>query len=82
MSEESRPEVTVTVRDNGSYRITGAFRLLDGGGNEIDFPASDREWVSLCRCGHSATKPFCDGTHKSVEFDSIIRLSDLTSDPD
>jgi CDGSH-type Zn-finger protein len=82
MAEEKASEVTITVRDNGSYRITGAFRLLDGEGNEIDFPASDREWVSLCRCGHSPTRPFCDGTHKRVEFDSIIRLTDLTSNAD
>lgn len=82
MADDNVPGVTVTARDNGSYRITGAFRLLDGEGNEIDFPASDRDWVSLCRCGHSATKPFCDGTHRTVEFDSIIRLTDLTSNPD
>lgn len=81
MAEESDPEVTITARDNGSYRITGAFRLMDGDGNEIDFPAG-KEWVSLCRCGHSATKPFCDGTHRTVEFDSIIRLTDLMTDPD
>ncbi len=24
--------------------------------------------VSLCRCGHSANKPYCDGTHKTVGF--------------
>jgi CDGSH iron-sulfur domain-containing protein 3 len=82
MAEENAHQVTITVRDNGSYRITGAFRLLDGDGSEMDFPASDREWVSLCRCGHSSTKPFCDGTHKTVEFDSVIRLSDLISNPD
>lgn len=63
-------EVTVTIRDTGSYRVTGPFRLLDGEGNEIDFPATGKDWVSLCRCGHSATRPFCDGTHRRVEFDS------------
>ena len=82
MAEQAPGEVTITVRDNGSLRVTGPFRLLDGEGNEIDFPASDKGWVSLCRCGHSSTKPFCDSTHRTVEFDSIVRLGDLTSDPD
>ncbi len=40
---------------------------VDADGNEFTLP-TDRDWVSLCRCGHSATKPFCDGTHKRVEF--------------
>lgn len=82
MADDQPSQVTVTIRDNGSYRVTGPFRLLDGDGNEMSFPATGKEWVSLCRCGHSATKPFCDGTHRELEFDSVIRLSDLTSDPD
>jgi CDGSH-type Zn-finger protein len=28
----------------------------------------EREYVSLCRCGHSARKPFCDSSHKRVGF--------------
>ncbi len=82
MADDPPFEVTITTRDNGPYRVTGPFRLLDGAGNEIDFPDTGKEWVSLCRCGHSATKPFCDSTHRTVEFDSVIRLSDLTSNPD
>jgi CDGSH-type Zn-finger protein len=27
-----------------------------------------RNRVTLCRCGQSRNKPFCDGTHKDVEF--------------
>ncbi|HEU4760605.1 MAG TPA: CDGSH iron-sulfur domain-containing protein, partial [Dehalococcoidia bacterium] len=60
-------EVRILVRLNGPYRVYGPFKLVDVDGNEFTLP-SDREWVSLCRCGHSATKPFCDGTHKRIEF--------------
>jgi CDGSH-type Zn-finger protein len=38
-------------------------RLTDHEGTELPLPAGDRP-VALCRCGHSASKPFCDGSHK------------------
>jgi len=31
------------------------------------------EAIALCRCGHSSNKPFCDGTHKTAEFQSVVR---------
>ena len=31
----------------------------------------------LCRCGHSSTKPFCDGTHRKVKFEAIGAELDL-----
>ena len=67
MSGEKR--VTITVKDNGSLRVEGEFTLVDVEGNVIphDGPA-----VSLCRCGHSANKPFCDGSHKE-RFASVVR---------
>lgn len=39
-------------------------KLFDQEGNEIDVP----EVYSLCRCGKSKTKPFCDGTHSKIAF--------------
>ena len=59
--------IKITVRDNGPYVIDGEFQLVDAQGNEI--PAIKR---SLCRCGGSTTKPFCDGTHSKIGFQGAI----------
>jgi CDGSH-type Zn-finger protein len=60
MSEE---KATITVRPNGSLRVTGA-TLIGADGQVI----TNKETYSLCRCGHSSDKPFCDGAHRSCEF--------------
>jgi CDGSH-type Zn-finger protein len=59
--------IKITIRDNGPYVIDGDFQLVDAQGNEI--PAVKR---SLCRCGGSTTKPFCDGTHSKIGFQGAI----------
>lgn len=59
----------ITVNDNGSIKVEGEFTVLDGAGNELE--TKDAAW--LCRCGGSANKPFCDGTHKSNGFQSAVR---------
>ena len=59
--------IKITVRDNGPYVIDGEFQIVDAQGNEI--PAIKR---SLCRCGGSTTKPFCDGTHSKIGFQGAI----------
>jgi len=55
--------IKITIRENGPYVVEGEFQLVDAQGNEI--PAIKR---SLCRCGGSTTKPFCDGTHSRIGF--------------
>jgi len=54
----------ITVRRNGPYRVQGPVVLTDHDGNVIEA----KEAFALCRCGHSKTKPFCDGTHKVIGF--------------
>ena len=69
-------EVTITVKPNGSLRVAGPFRLVDVDGNVFELPEgwdADRE-VTLCRCGQSAIKPFCDSTHKSIDWSPETRV--------
>ena len=59
-------EVTITVRPNGPYKVTGPITVVDAEGREFELPEGTS--VVLCRCGHSSTKPFCDATHKRIGF--------------
>jgi CDGSH-type Zn-finger protein len=59
-------EVKITVRPNGPYRVEGPVKLVDADGNEWDLSAKPA--FSLCRCGGSMNKPFCDGTHSKIGF--------------
>mgnify|MGYP001251090760 FL=1 len=61
-------EVIIQVRDNGSLRVSGPVILLDAEGNRFE----TKEQFSLCRCGMSQNKPFCDGSHKQG-FESAPR---------
>lgn len=65
----------VTVMNNGSLRIEGDFEIVDMEGRP--FGLAGRAKVSLCRCGQSKTKPFCDGTHKTCGFDSTLIAFEL-----
>ena len=50
------------INNNGSIKIEGDFEIVDTKGNA--YGLQGRTVVSLCRCGLSANKPFCDGAHK------------------
>ena len=65
----------ITVRNSGSIRIEGEFTLLDQEGRAFDL--AGRTSISLCRCGQSANKPFCDGAHKDCGFASVIEARAL-----
>ncbi len=72
MEEQAQvPQVTIKVRQNGSYLVEGPVRLVDADGNEYDLKGKQR--FSLCRCGGSTTKPFCDGTHSKIGFQAAER---------
>lgn len=58
--------VKITCRPNGPYVVEGDVELADPTGARVD--TAGRPRVALCRCGSSATKPFCDGAHAKVGF--------------
>ena len=62
-------EVKLTVRANGSIKVEGAVQVFDAEGKEFVLPSTpEKPFFSLCRCGASANKPFCDGAHNRVAF--------------
>ncbi len=65
----------ILVKDNGSIRVEGDFEIVDSQGRV--FGLGGRTVVSLCRCGQSANKPFCDGTHNQCGFQSLIVAREL-----
>lgn len=68
-------ETTVTVRNNGPLRVEGDFKILDANGNA--YGLAGRTTLSLCRCGHSENKPFCDGSHGRQGFQSTCEAKEL-----
>ncbi|MFW6129384.1 MAG: CDGSH iron-sulfur domain-containing protein [Candidatus Aminicenantaceae bacterium] len=57
-------EPTVIISKGGPYEVQGYVELNDPDGNEPE----SKEHYTLCRCGHSKNKPFCDGNHWHVKF--------------
>jgi hypothetical protein len=57
-------EPAVVIVKDGPYEVQGGVVLEDPDGNK---PESN-EHYSLCRCGRSKNKPFCNGRHWDVEF--------------
>jgi CDGSH-type Zn-finger protein len=58
-------EVRIRTLKDGPYEVKGAIQLIDA--NRADFSLKE-DPIYLCRCGHSASKPFCDGSHKRMAF--------------
>ena len=63
MSSEKKPGITPTP--NGPYMVKDLKNLANQKG-----PIETKETIALCRCGGSANKPFCDGTHTTIGFSS------------
>ena len=62
---EGRGEpLEVKASAGGPLLIRGGVRVLDADGNVL----YEGDKAALCRCGGSANKPFCDGTHKTNGF--------------
>jgi CDGSH-type Zn-finger protein len=69
---DAHGDLTIVVRPNGPYQVQGAFTLRGAGGQGI----CHSEGAKLCRCGGSANKPFCDGTHRQIGFRSEENASE------
>jgi CDGSH-type Zn-finger protein len=65
----------IIVRSDGPLRVEGEIDLVDMEGRP--YGLAGRNVISLCRCGHSASKPFCDGSHKSTGFQDRQKARDL-----
>jgi CDGSH-type Zn-finger protein len=69
-------EGKITVRNNGPLKIEGdSITLVDQEGRA--YGLAGRTVISLCRCGQSANKPFCDGAHARTNFASECMASEL-----
>jgi CDGSH-type Zn-finger protein len=67
--------VKIVPKTDGSLRIEGDFEICDPSGKA--FGLAGRTAISLCRCGHSADKPFCDGSHRKENFKSEVQAREL-----
>lgn len=67
-------KVKLIVNNNGSLRIEGEVDIVDPSGKA--YGLGGRDVVTLCRCGLSKNKPFCDGSHKG-NFDHEAKAFDL-----
>ena len=56
----------IKIIPNGPYRVNGPIKITDVSGSEIT--VEEGRAVSLCRCGGSTNKPYCDGTHSRIGF--------------
>ncbi len=76
---EPTASAKVQISRNGPYVVSGNLPLsketigANQGGESVEWERGARyprqTQYALCRCGHSANKPFCDGTHKKIGFD-------------
>jgi CDGSH-type Zn-finger protein len=74
--DRSEELLKITVRNDGPLRLEGeAIALVDEGGKP--WGLAGRTVVSLCRCGESANKPFCDGSHNRSGFRSSCEAAEL-----
>lgn len=72
----------IRINENGSYLVTGGVPLVEmvpvenENGERISWQYGNsyphKEKYSLCRCGLSKNKPYCDATHKQISFDSEL----------
>ncbi|WP_374676590.1 CDGSH iron-sulfur domain-containing protein [Arthrobacter sp. zg-Y1171] len=69
-TREGAAPASIVACPNGPLLVRGDFEIVTPDGVPVP---RDRETVALCRCGGSAIKPYCDGTHKLMKFDTARR---------
>jgi CDGSH-type Zn-finger protein len=69
------PDTKITVNNDGSIRVEGEFEICDPQGQI--FGLAGRKVITLCRCGQSQNKPFCDGSHARTGFQDKVVARDL-----
>ena len=62
---EEPAAASIVVCPDGPLIVRGGFEIVTPSGAPVP---RDRKTVALCRCGASAIKPYCDGTHKMIKF--------------
>ena len=85
MKKSERMNAKIQITKDGPYLVSSGLLLSEqwivtnAEGESLDYregkkyPAQAQ--YALCRCGESANKPFCDGTHKKVQFDGTETAS-------
>jgi CDGSH-type Zn-finger protein len=73
--------IVINIKNNGPYRISvedaEGVEIRDADGTRLRPPPGKP--IALCRCGQSATKPFCDATHKTAGFDGTCARQEAAS---
>ena len=62
------PDVTIMPSEDGPYIVSGPVTLVAPDGRVIEHA----DPMEMCRCGQSSNKPFCDGTHATIDFDGTL----------
>jgi uncharacterized Fe-S cluster protein YjdI/CDGSH-type Zn-finger protein len=79
-SDERSPDKNIiVVTDSGEYRIHGDVQMMTQD-DEINI---EEYRLTLCRCGESNNKPFCDNTHRKARFvapSQVVDNTDVTTD--
>lgn len=57
--------VVKSIKD-GPLQVSGGITVQDASGEKKSFNEKQDAW--LCRCGASKNKPYCDGSHKTIDF--------------
>jgi uncharacterized Fe-S cluster protein YjdI len=63
---QSSESVSISLIKNGPILVDGDFKIVDSTGAEL----KSKLMTSFCRCGHSKSQPYCDGSHRNIGFKS------------